>query len=120
MSDTLPDRKHLKRVPVWIPSDQRVVYFVTACCAQRRKVFTNNLTVKIALESLIKHAATTEWSVPQVCFMPDHVHLMLLPTRDREQQLSKLGKASKVRSYYKKTNSELVYSYVKDVYFMVV
>ena len=88
MSKDLPIRKHLKRIPVWIPSDQRVIYFVTACYAHRRRVFGDALAVKIALESLIKCAKKTEWNVPQVCFMPDHVHLMLQPMREREQQLS--------------------------------
>ncbi|MEE9368463.1 MAG: transposase [Pontiella sp.] len=90
MSDKLPERNHLKRIPVWIPSDQRVIYFVTACCLDRRKVFTSDSAVKITLESLIKCATATEWHVPQICFMPDHVHLMLLPMREREQKLSLL------------------------------
>jgi REP element-mobilizing transposase RayT len=90
MSEQLPDRNHLKRIPVWIPSDQRVIYFVTASCEHRRKVFTHAQAVMIALESLIKCAATAEWNVPQICFMPDHVHVMLLPMREREQKLSLL------------------------------
>jgi putative transposase len=90
MSNDLPDRKHLKQIPVWIPSNQNVVYFVTACCADRRKVFTEHLRVQIALESLLKCAASTEWKILQVCFMPDHVHLLVAPCSDREQKLSKL------------------------------
>ncbi|MDF7809706.1 transposase, partial [Pontiellaceae bacterium B12219] len=60
------------------------------CCEHRRKVFTHAQAVTIALESLIKCAATAEWEVPQICFMPDHVHVMLLPMREREQKLSLL------------------------------
>ena len=90
MSNELPDRKHLKRIPVWIPSDQSVIYFVTVCCESRRKVFTNDLAVKITLESLIKCAAATEWNIWQICFMPDHVHFVVAPMKDREQKLSKL------------------------------
>lgn len=90
MPEDLPDRKHLKRVPVWIPSNQSVVYFVTACCAEHRKVFTNHSRVQITLESLMKCAASTEWKILQVCFMPDHVHLLVSPCSDREQKLSKL------------------------------
>ena len=88
MHKDLTVRKHLKRIPVWIPSDRRVVYFVTACCADRRKVFADAPAVKTALESLIKCADTTDWNVPQICFMPDHVHLMMLPMHEREQKLS--------------------------------
>ena len=90
MSEALPDRKHLKRIPVWIPSDQTVVYFVTTNCYQRRRVFTSDLTVKIALESLMKCAEASDWNTPQVCFMPDHVHLMLLPMQEREQSLARI------------------------------
>ena len=90
MSGDVPKRKHLKRIPVWIPASQRVIYFVSTCCADRREIFIDNNAVKIALESLLKCAAATSWNIPQVCFMPDHVHLMLLPMAEREQSLSKL------------------------------
>jgi putative transposase len=90
MNKDLPTRKHLKRIPVWIPTNQRVVYFVTACCADRRKIFGNTQAVKIALESLIKCADATDWNAPQICFMPDHVHLIMMPMHEREQSLSKL------------------------------
>ena len=88
MTNNLPIRKHLTRIPVWIPDHQSVIYFVTACCAGRRKVFTTHSAVRIAIESLIKCAQAAEWRAPLVCFMPDHVHLMLLPMRERDQRLS--------------------------------
>lgn len=90
MDKDLPERKHLTRIPVWLPSDQRVLYFVTVCCTDRRTIFSTSLAVKIALESLIKCAAATDWNVPQICFMPDHVHLMTLPMQEREQKLSRV------------------------------
>ena len=83
-------RKHLKRIPVWISDSQRVVYFVTTCCADHRPLFSAPKAVKIALESLLKSTAATCWTVPQICFMPDHVHLLLSPQADREQSLSKV------------------------------
>lgn len=98
MSEQLPDRNHLKRIPVWIPSNQRVIYFVTTCCEHRRNVFTHAQAVQIALESLIKSTAAAEWNVPQICFMPDHVHVMLLPMRKREQKLSLLMQRWKLSS----------------------
>lgn len=90
MSTDLPDRKHLKRIPVRIPSNQSVIYFVTVCCADRRKVFKTPLAVKLTLESLIKCAASIDWRIPQACVMPDHIHLLAAPLADREQKLSKL------------------------------
>ena len=85
-----PVRKHLRRIPVWIPDSQSVVYFVTTCCAHRRAIFKEPLAVKIAVESLLKSTEAACWRVPQICFMPDHVHLMLLPQADREQKLSRM------------------------------
>jgi REP element-mobilizing transposase RayT len=90
MPNELPERKHLTRIPVWIPSNQRVVYFVTGCCVDRRKVFIDDCSVRTALGSLMKCASATEWDIMKVCFMPDHVHLMVSPVREREQKLSKL------------------------------
>ncbi len=90
MNNELPDRKHLKRIPVWIPDDQRVFYFVTVCCHDRRKIFVSKEAVRIALQSLIKCADSTDWNIWQICFMPNHVHLVLSPMREREQKLSKV------------------------------
>ncbi len=90
MNDERPDRKHLKRIPVWIPNEQRVFYFVTACCHHHRKIFISRNAVRIALESLAKCADSTDWNIWQICFMPDHVHLVLSPMREREQKLSKI------------------------------
>jgi len=90
MNDELPDRKHLKRIPVWIPDNQRVFYFVTVCCHNRRKIFISDDTVRVALESLVKCADSTDWNIWQICFMPDHVHMGLSPMREREQKLSKV------------------------------
>ncbi len=90
MNKDFPDRKHLRRIPVWISSNHRVIWFVTTCCANRRKVFAVESSIKIALESLVKASAATDWNIIQVCFMPDHVHLLLSPTKSRDQSLSKI------------------------------
>jgi len=82
------NRKHLKRIPVWIPNSQSVVYFVTMCCANRRSIFSNAKAVKIALESFLKVAKVAKWNIIQICFMPDHVHFFISPLVDREQKLS--------------------------------
>ncbi|MCF7817800.1 MAG: transposase [Kiritimatiellales bacterium] len=84
------DRKHLKRIPVWIPDDQCVFYFVTVCCHHRRRIFISNHSVRIALESLVKCADASDWNVWQACFMPDHVHLVISPKIEREQKLSRI------------------------------
>lgn len=84
----LPQRKHLKRIPVWLPLEQRVVYFVTACCHGRQRIFVERENVKISAECLRIIAARYEWKAWNVCFMPDHFHALLSPLKDREQKLS--------------------------------
>ena len=86
--NVLPNRRHLSRIPVWLPADAPVIYFVTACCAERQRVFADSDKVRIALESLQRIEVRLSWRVEQVCFMPDHVHLLLSPQRDRHQSLS--------------------------------
>ncbi len=94
----MPTREHLKRIPVWIPSDQSVIYFVTTCCAERRPLFTRHEAVRVALASLLQAAERTTWLVRQVCFMPDHVHLMVSPSKDRDQSLSNVMQRWKASS----------------------
>jgi REP element-mobilizing transposase RayT len=88
METDRPCRKHLKRIPVLLPSNRSVIYFVTACCFNRRPVFTRHETVRIVLESLLRNSESSGWMVRQVCVMPDHVHLMVSPLYEREQKLS--------------------------------
>jgi REP element-mobilizing transposase RayT len=91
----LPQRKHLQRIPVWLPSDQSVVYLLTLCCAEHCKLFVTPAAVKTAVECLQRAEAKHEWQVTHACFMPDHVHLLLSPTREREQSLSAFVQAWK-------------------------
>ena len=84
----MPRRKHLTRIPVWLPDDQRVVYFITACCYQHRLVFADAKNVSIALDALIDCAIKIQWHIHYACFMPDHVHVLLSPRQERQQRLS--------------------------------
>lgn len=85
---SFPKRQHLKRIPVWIPQDRPVTYFVTLCCAQRQRIFVQNQSVQIGAECLLRTETRFTWKVHHVCFMPDHVHLLLSPVLDRDQNLS--------------------------------
>ncbi len=88
-------RKHLTRIPVWLPPDRPVVYLVTICCARRRKLFTDPIAVRVGTECLIRSTTRWGWNVLKVCFMPDHVHLLLCPNVDRDKSLSKFIQAWK-------------------------
>ena len=80
----------MKRIPVWLPENQRVIYFVTVCCHSRRRIFVSDIAVRIALESLVKCTSATDWELLQICFMLDHVHLVISPMREREQKVSRV------------------------------
>jgi putative transposase len=86
---SFPQRKHLKRIPVWLSSDKPIIYFVTACCADRKPIFSNPTSVRIATEGMQRMETRLDWKVWKVCFMPDHVHLLLSPIADPDQQLSR-------------------------------
>ncbi len=95
ISQRFPQRRHLSRIPVWLPLDQPVVYFVTACCANRRAVFVAADAVRIGAECLQRIEVRQNWIVSNVCFIPDHVHLLLSPAQDRNQSLSDFMRAWK-------------------------
>jgi putative transposase len=91
----LPERQHLHRIPVWLPLDSPVVYFVTACCSRRQRIFIADDPVRVAAGCLRRCQERHGWEVSQVCFMPDHVHLFAVPMRDREQSLAEFIRAWK-------------------------
>ena len=72
---------HPPRIPVWLPPGQEVVYFVTFCVQDRRPVLANAATLH-ALEHAV--ARLTDWRVYAAVLMPDHVHILAGPTRNRE------------------------------------
>ena len=94
----LPERKHLRRIPIRLPLDRRVIYFVTQTCAGRAPLFRDAVNVRVCAESLARSRDRLGWSIPVVCFMPDHVHLFVAPDGEREQALSRLMQAWKSSS----------------------
>ena len=91
----LPKRRHLHRIPIWLPLDSPVVYFVTACCYRRQRLFVADDPVRVAAECLHRCQVRHDWLISLACFMPDHVHLFAKPTRQREQSLAEFMRAWK-------------------------
>ncbi|MGA2140223.1 MAG: transposase [Verrucomicrobiia bacterium] len=91
----LPNRRRLRRIPVWLPLDSPVVYFVTVCCCRRQRIFIADDPVRVATACLRRCQARHGWEVSQTCFMPDHVHLFAAPLREREQSLAEFMRAWK-------------------------
>jgi putative transposase len=82
---------HPPRIPVWLPLECDVVYFVTFCVAHRRPVLANPKTFEAIAAAM---ARLTGWWVYAAVVMPDHVHALASP-RDREAPVGNLSGAIK-------------------------
>src|SRR4030095_5579835 len=75
---------HPPRIPVWLRWDQTVVYFGTICVADRKPVLAN----KEAFNAFKLAASKLEhWRVLAAILMPDHLHVIVAPTKEREAKL---------------------------------
>jgi putative transposase len=83
---------HPPRVPVWLRWDQSVIYFVTICVADRKRVLANESALnafKIAVGRL------HDWNVLAGILMPDHLHVIVSPKEDRDAKLGNFSGALK-------------------------
>ncbi|PYL46399.1 MAG: hypothetical protein DMF40_12495 [Verrucomicrobia bacterium] len=83
---------HPPRVPVWLDWEKPVIYIITICVADRKAVWANDATF-----NAFKRAAAklTEWKVLATILMPDHLHVIAAPTRDREARVGNFSGALK-------------------------
>ncbi|HXY60365.1 MAG TPA: hypothetical protein VEH26_02035 [Chthoniobacterales bacterium] len=83
---------HPPRIPVWLPHDKEVVYFVTICVADRKRVLANDhafSAFRIAASKL------RTWEVLAAVLMPDHLHAIVAPTENRDADLGNFSGALK-------------------------
>jgi putative transposase len=85
----MESRKHLRRLPVTLPHEVGIIYFVTCCTDERRKLFTNEGAVRLVLDEFSKSRALLKWLVGGVVVMPDHVHLFCSPPDRHDHDLSR-------------------------------
>ena len=83
---------HPPRIPVWLQWDQRVIYFITFCVANRAKVLNNEPTFRAFTRAVSK---ARRWSIIAGIVMPDHIHLLAAPNEDREEKVGDLVGALK-------------------------
>ena len=83
---------HPPRVPVWIGWEKSVIYFITICVADRKSVLASN-----AAFSAFKRAVARlrHWKVLAAVVMPDHLHVIAAPTRDRDAKVGNFSGALK-------------------------
>jgi REP element-mobilizing transposase RayT len=83
---------HPPRIPVWLPWEQRVIYFVTICVEDRLSVLAND-TAFNALKTAV--GKLQHWRVLAATVMPDHLHAFVAPTQDRNAKLGNFSAALK-------------------------
>ena len=83
---------HPPRVPVWLAWEQRVIYFVTICVANRRTVLANETAFK-AFKTAVGKLDT--WKVLAAMLMPDHIHVIAAPKESRDAKLGNFSGALK-------------------------
>jgi REP element-mobilizing transposase RayT len=79
------------RIPVWLPLDQPVVYFVTWCVRGRRPVLANAEALTAFRDSI---GRLTRWQLVAAVLMPDHVHALTHPL-NREEPVSDFSRIVK-------------------------
>jgi len=65
---------------ILVPWEQSIIYFVTLCVNNRRRVLANLESFAAIQETL---AQIRNWHVIAGVVMPDHVHFVLTPNEDR-------------------------------------
>jgi REP element-mobilizing transposase RayT len=83
---------HPPRIPVWLPWERTVIYFVTICVADRRPVLANPEVFRAFNVAISK---LRHWHVLAGIMMPDHVHVIVAPKADREAAVGNFSAALK-------------------------
>jgi REP element-mobilizing transposase RayT len=91
VGDNLACMAHPPRIPVWLPQEREVVYFVTLCVMDRRPVL-GNAAAFYALEIAV--SKLTHWHVYAAVLMPDHLHLLAAPS-ERDERIGNFSGAIK-------------------------
>jgi putative transposase len=67
---------HPPRIPVWLPAEMSVVYFVTLCVKNRPAVLANTEAYSAFTHAV---ARLQRWRVIAAVLMPDHLHAIVCP-----------------------------------------
>ena len=77
------------RIPNWLPWEQRTIYFMTLCVAQRKPALANIHAWKICREVFNR---LDRWTILAAIAMPDHLHLLASPIVDRHASVTAFTK----------------------------
>ena len=68
------------RIPVMLPGERKVIYFITICITPRCNAFANGAAWRSVCETVDR---LDKWNTYCIMTMPDHIHLLTAPL-DRE------------------------------------
>jgi putative transposase len=74
-------------------------YSLTFCAFDRRHVFVDDGTVKLAAKQFLRAAEDQGFNVIAYCFMPDHVHLVVEGVRDDSDLKQFIARAKQFSGY---------------------
>ena len=80
------------RIPVWLPWDRRVIYFVTICVTNRQVVLANETAFNAFKAAIGK---LENWRILAAMLMPDHLHVIVAPIESRNAKLGNFSAALK-------------------------
>ena len=73
------------RIPVWLPFNQAVTYFITFCVADRRPTLNNPENFGAVLNFCDLHE---HWQTLAAVVMPDHFHALVRPRASRDARIT--------------------------------
>ena len=80
------------RIPVWLRWEQSVIYFVTICVQDREPVLANPETLK---RLKVVAGRLQDWKILAAVIMPDHLHVIVTPTENRDTHVGNFSAALK-------------------------
>jgi putative transposase len=83
---------HPPRIPVLLPVEKAVIYFITFCVQDRHKVLANPETMAAFLNAAQRMEG--RWIVRSATLMPDHIHVLAIP-HDRYESVGNFAGAIK-------------------------
>jgi REP element-mobilizing transposase RayT len=95
---------HPSRIPVQLRWEQRVIYFVTVCVANREPVLANEQAFRAFKTAITK---LQHWNVLAAVLMPDHLHVIVSPIDARDANLEFFGSSETLDSPGTKGGVEL-------------
>ena len=75
--------RHRHRLPAQAYTSADQVYFITICTENKEHRFHDRALAESVIESLLWCRESYKWVLICYCLMPNHLHLMTLPSADR-------------------------------------